>query len=111
VACVREIFHADRHLTIREVAEDVGIAFDTCQKILTEELQMRHVSVKSVSHFLTAEQKDDCMSVCIDLLERAQNDTNFMSSVSLVMKAGFTDMTCCIRRLGTDNAFQPGYAL
>jgi len=45
MARVREIIHADQCLTIREVAEDVGIAFGTCQKILTEELQMRHVPV------------------------------------------------------------------
>ena len=76
VARVREIIHADRRMTIREVAEDVGIAFSTCQKILTEDLQMRHVSVKFVPRLLTAEQKDDRVSICT-----AQNDQNFMSSV------------------------------
>ena len=59
MARVREIIHADQHLTIREVAEDVGIAFSTCQKILTEDLQMRRVSAKFVPHLLTAERKDD----------------------------------------------------
>jgi hypothetical protein len=44
MACVREIIRADRRLTIRQVAKDVGIAFGTCQKILNEELQMRLVS-------------------------------------------------------------------
>jgi len=38
VARVREIIHADRRLTNREVAEEVRIAFGTCQKILTEDL-------------------------------------------------------------------------
>jgi len=69
-------------MSIREVAEDVGIAFSTCQKILTEELQVRHVSAKFVSRLLTAERKDDCMSFCTDLPERAQNKPNFMSSVT-----------------------------
>ena len=41
VARVREIIRADRRLTIREVAEEVRIAFGTCQKILTEDLRMR----------------------------------------------------------------------
>jgi len=82
VACVREIFRADRHLTIREVAEEVRVAFGTCQKILTEDLQMRPVTAKFVPRLLTAEQKDDCMSVCTDLRDRAQNDPNFMSSVN-----------------------------
>jgi hypothetical protein len=38
VARVREIIRADRRLPIREVAEEVRIAFGTCQKILTEDL-------------------------------------------------------------------------
>jgi len=81
VACVREIFRADRLLTIREVAEEVRIAFGTCQKILTEDLQIRLVTAKFVPCLLTAEQKDDRMSICTDLCDRAQNDPNFMSSV------------------------------
>jgi len=80
VARVREIIRADRRLTIREVAEDVGIAFGTCQKILTEDLQMRRVSGEFVPRLLTAEQ-DDRVPICTDLRERAQNDPNFMSSV------------------------------
>ena len=48
VARVREIIHADRCLTIREVAEEVGIAFGMCQKILTEDLRMRCATVKFV---------------------------------------------------------------
>jgi len=81
VARVQEIIRVDWRLTIREVAEDVGIAFGMCQKILTEDLQMRHVSAKFVPGLLTAEQKDDRVSICTDLCERAQNDPNFMSSV------------------------------
>jgi len=67
VAHVREIIRADRRLTIREVAEEVGIAFSTCQKILTEDLRMRRVTAKFVPRLLTVEQKDDCMSICTDL--------------------------------------------
>jgi len=81
VACVREIIHADRCLTIREVAEEVRIAFGTCQKILTEDLRMRHVTAKFVPCLLTAEQKDDRLSVCTDPCDQTQNDPHFMSSV------------------------------
>jgi len=42
---------------------------------------MRRVSAKFVPRLLTAEQKDDSVSVCTDLRERDQNDPNFMSSV------------------------------
>jgi hypothetical protein len=81
VARLQEIIHADRRLTIREVAEEVRIAFGTCQKILTKDLQMRRVTAKFVLRLLTAEQKDDRMSVCTDLHDQAQNDPSFMSLV------------------------------
>ena len=77
---MREIIRAD-HLTIREVAEEVRIAFGTCQKIITEDMQMRRVTVKFVPRLLTAEQKDDRVSICTDFRDRAQNHPNFMSSV------------------------------
>ena len=82
VACVREIIRADRRLTIREVAEEVRVAFGTYQKMLSEDLQMRRVTAKFVPPLLTAEQKDDRVSVCTDLRDRAQNDPKFMSSVN-----------------------------
>ena len=78
---MREIIRADRRLTIREVAEEVRIAFGTCQKNLTEDLRMRRVTAKFVSRLLTAEQRDDGVSNSTDLRDRAQNDPKFMSSV------------------------------
>jgi hypothetical protein len=74
VARVQEIIRADRRLTIRVVAEEVRIAFGTCHEILTEGLQLRHVRVKFVTRLLMAEQKDDRMSICTELRDRALND-------------------------------------
>jgi len=42
---------------------------------------MRRVTAKFVPRLLTAEQKDDRVSICTYLCDRAQNDPNFMSSV------------------------------
>jgi len=67
VAHVQEIIRADQCLTIREVVEEVRIAFGTCQKILIEDLRMRCVTAKFVPCLLTAEQKDDRLSICTDL--------------------------------------------
>ena len=80
-AHVREIIRADRRLTIRDVAEEVRIAFSMCQRILREDMRMRRVTTKFVPYLLTAEQKDNRVSICTDLQDRAQNDPNFMSSV------------------------------
>jgi hypothetical protein len=66
-ARVREIIRADRHLTIRVLAEVVRIASGTWQKILTEDLQMRCMTAKFVPRLLMAEQKDDQVSICTEL--------------------------------------------
>ena len=42
---------------------------------------MRRVTAKFVPCLLTAEQKDDRVSICTDLRDRAQNDPTFISSV------------------------------
>jgi len=81
VVRVRDIIRADQRPTISEVAEEVRIAFGTCQKILTEDMRMRRVTAKFVPRLLTAEQKDDRVSICTDLQERAQNDSNLIFSV------------------------------
>jgi hypothetical protein len=52
---VREIIRADWSLTIREVAEEVRIAFGMCQKILNEDLRMRCVTAKFVTRLLMVE--------------------------------------------------------
>jgi len=41
---VREIIRADRRPTIREDTEEVTIAFDMCQNVLTEDMRMRRVT-------------------------------------------------------------------
>jgi histone-lysine N-methyltransferase SETMAR len=74
VACMREMIRADQRLPIRLVAEEVRIALGTCQKILTEDLHMRRVTAKFVPCPLTAEQKDDRVSICTELRDRALND-------------------------------------
>ena len=89
VARVREIIRADRHLTLREVAEEVRIAFGTCQKILTEDLQMRRVAAKFVPRLVTAEQEYDHVSICTD----PQNNPNLMSSVITGDECWCTAMT------------------
>ena len=76
-----EMIGSDQSLTIREGAEEVRIEFSMFQKILTGSLQMRYVTAKFVPRLLMAEQKDDHVTICTDLRERAQNESNFMFSL------------------------------
>ena len=54
---VRDLILQNRRLTIREIAEDVGISFGSCQAILTEKLNMHRVATKFMPRVLTEDQK------------------------------------------------------
>jgi len=85
VAHVRWIICADRRLTIKEVTEDVGIAFGTCQKILTEDFQMRRVPAKLCPvSWQRSRRTIACQFALTSVSEPrapSRNDPNFMSSV------------------------------
>jgi len=48
IVAVRHLILQNCRLTIREIAEDVGISFGSCQAILTEKPNMKRVAAKFV---------------------------------------------------------------
>jgi ribosomal protein S25 len=50
---IRAVIRRNRLLTVRKVADEVGISIGSCHQILTEKLQMRRVSAKFVARLLT----------------------------------------------------------
>ena len=46
VETVRAVIHGNRRLTVREVADEVGISIGSCHQIFTEKLQMHCVIAK-----------------------------------------------------------------
>ncbi|XP_050547198.1 protein GVQW3-like [Daktulosphaira vitifoliae] len=52
VALNREIIRNNRRLTIREVAEDVGISHGSCQEVLTKKLGMSRIAAKFVPRLI-----------------------------------------------------------
>jgi hypothetical protein len=52
-----------------------GIGYRTCQQILTVELGMHCVAAKFVPRILTADQKQQHVSVCQELLQITSNAT------------------------------------
>jgi hypothetical protein len=48
----------DRRLTVREIANDIGISYGSAHAILTDDLDMRRVAAKFVPKFLSCEQKE-----------------------------------------------------
>jgi hypothetical protein len=64
IAQVKNIFHGNRRLTVREVAEGAGIFIGSCHTILMDYLGMHHVSAKFVPRLLTDDQKLKRFSIC-----------------------------------------------
>ena len=50
---VLAVIRQNRFITVREVAEEVGICKSLCHLILTEKLKMRRVAANSVPRLLT----------------------------------------------------------
>jgi hypothetical protein len=53
VARIQELVHQDRRRTIHDIAEEAGIGYGTCQRVLTKQLGMHRVATKFVPRILT----------------------------------------------------------
>ena len=54
---VCNIINADHHRTIDEISEVIGLSWSSCQRMLTEDLNMKSVSAKFVPRLLTEDKK------------------------------------------------------
>jgi hypothetical protein len=76
---IREFIHNDCRWTIHELADTAGISYAVCQEILTENLKVRHIAAKFLCWLLTNDQKQQCVNVCLELQEKANEDPPFTS--------------------------------
>ena len=68
----------DRRLTVREVANEVGISIGSCHQIFTEKLQMRRVCAKFVPRLLSDDQKENRVEISQELLANANGNEIFL---------------------------------
>ena len=61
---VRQMVRGDRRLTVRRIANELGMNRNSVWKIITEDLGMRKVCAKMVPKLLNDDQKDRRMQVC-----------------------------------------------
>ena len=80
-ARIQELVHQDRRQTIHNIAEEVGIGYGTCQRVLTEELGMHCAAAKFLPRILTDDQKQQRVNICTELCQLASNDETFLSRV------------------------------
>ena len=71
----------DCHVTVREIAVEVGISTGSVHSILTEDLQMWRVLAKFVPKLLTEEQKELWKEICKDMLDCVNHDPEFMKTI------------------------------
>ena len=81
IDAIRDLILQNRHLTIREIAEDVGISLGSCQAILTEKLNMHHVAAKFMARVLTEDQKANRLNISQELLDRVSVEENFLKTI------------------------------
>jgi histone-lysine N-methyltransferase SETMAR len=81
VAKVREVIREDRRRTIHDVCNIVGLSYGTCQRIWSEELNMRHIAAKFVPRLLTDDQKQHSLEVSMELKKQVRNDPDFLYKV------------------------------
>jgi len=82
VAKLREAILENRRPTIHDVCNIVGLSYRTCQRILSDELNMRRIAAKFVPSLLSDDQKKYRISICTELKEQAKNDSNIISNTT-----------------------------
>ena len=78
VAKVKAVLDSGRHLSVRLIADQVGLPKSIVHEIITTELQTRKVCAKLVPKVLTDKQKENRVSISRELLDRVRGDPDFL---------------------------------
>ncbi|XP_072144220.1 protein GVQW3-like [Dermacentor andersoni] len=81
IAEMNAVVMRDRHVTIREIAEKVGMSTFSAHSIMTEDLAMKRVAAKFVPKLLTVKQKQLRVEVSQDMLDSTNSDPVFMNTI------------------------------
>ena len=72
---------SDRRLTVRMISSVLNLNRQTFHEILSFELGIQNICAKLVPKIITNEQEENRRNVCLDLLERIENDKNVFKHV------------------------------
>jgi len=67
---------------IHDLCAEAGIGYGSCQRILSEQLNMHRIAAKFVPIVLTQDQKDNRVAIYQDLKETVINDTTLLLNVN-----------------------------
>ena len=71
----------NRRITIREVADDVGISYGSSQAMLTDVLGLQRVAAKIVPKLLNFEQKHRRMDIGQDMLTTFNDNPDLFKKI------------------------------
>jgi len=78
---VRAAVNQDRRRTIHDLCAEAGIGYGSCQRILTEQLNMHQTAAKFVPRVLTQDQKDSRVAICQEPKETVINDPTLLLNI------------------------------
>ena len=78
IETVKKMILNNRRITIREVADGVGISFGSCQTIFTDVLGTKHAAAKIVPKLLNFEQKQRRTDITQDMLSTLNEDPDLV---------------------------------
>jgi len=78
---VRAAVNQDRNHTIHDLCAETGIGYGSCQRILTEQLNMHRIAAKFVPRVFTHDQKDSRVAICQEVKETVINDPILLLNV------------------------------
>jgi len=78
---VRQTLTQDRRVTLRMMAEELGISKDTVHTIVREDLGKRKICTRFVPHKLTDEQKSKRMETSGDFITMCDQDPSFLRTI------------------------------
>ena len=78
---VRQKVQSNRRLSVRMIADEVGMNSERVWRIFNEKPGMRKIYAKMVLRLLNEGQKERCVQVCQDILEQLETEPNLMKRV------------------------------
>jgi len=78
---VRILVMQDRRITVRELADEVGVSNGSVNTILTVDFGLRRVSAEFVPKLLMMEQKQVPLEIAQDMLDCIESDSKFLYTV------------------------------
>ena len=84
---MRQKVRSDRRLTVRMIADELGMNSKRVWRTITEDLGMRKICAKMVARLLNERQKERRVQVCQDILEQLETEPNLLKRCTELFRA------------------------